>query len=139
MVVGGHQTGPDGRVPIGFPPLARCARLGDAHRDHGRGEPCIQPRRRPHGSGLGKRRWPVERSRAWLLQTLGTALGPKRFHRPVAAPGRLHIPGRRSAHPPILKFVSYGPGVTNPFGWADALVPPALTARAVTGKAEGPV
>jgi transposase len=32
-------------------------------------EPCIHKRRQPHGSGLGKRRWPVERSNAWLLVT----------------------------------------------------------------------
>jgi transposase len=31
-------------------------------------EPCIHTRGQPHGSGLGQRRWPVERSLAWLLE-----------------------------------------------------------------------
>jgi transposase len=31
-------------------------------------EPCIHQRSLPHGSGLGKQRWPVERSLAWLLE-----------------------------------------------------------------------
>jgi transposase len=31
-------------------------------------EPCISKRGQPHGSGLGKRRWPVERSLAWVLE-----------------------------------------------------------------------
>lgn len=31
-------------------------------------EPCIHRRRQPHGSGLGQRRWPVERSNAWILE-----------------------------------------------------------------------
>lgn len=30
--------------------------------------PRIHKRGRPHGSGLGKRRWPVERTNAWLLE-----------------------------------------------------------------------
>jgi transposase len=30
--------------------------------------PHIHERGRPHGSGLGKRRWPVERSNAWVLE-----------------------------------------------------------------------
>jgi transposase len=30
-------------------------------------EPHIHKRGQPHGSGLSKRRWPVERSNAWLL------------------------------------------------------------------------
>jgi transposase len=34
-------------------------------------EPCIHKRGQPHGSGLGKRRWPVERSNAWVLESLG--------------------------------------------------------------------
>ena len=34
-------------------------------------EPCIHKRGQPHGSGLGKRRWPVERSNAWVLDSLG--------------------------------------------------------------------
>src|SRR3954453_21695247 len=33
-------------------------------------EPCIHKRSQPHGSGLGKRRWPVERSNAWVLESL---------------------------------------------------------------------
>jgi len=35
-------------------------------RQHGT-EPCIHKRGQPHGSGLGRRRWPVERANAWLL------------------------------------------------------------------------
>jgi transposase len=31
-------------------------------------EPCIHKRGQPHASGLGKQRWPVERSLAWLLE-----------------------------------------------------------------------
>ena len=31
-------------------------------------EPFIHKRGLPHGSGLGKRRWPVERSLSWLLE-----------------------------------------------------------------------
>jgi transposase len=30
--------------------------------------PCIHQRGQPPGSGLGKRRWPVERSHAWVLE-----------------------------------------------------------------------
>jgi transposase len=37
-------------------------------------EPQIHRRGRPHGSGLGKRRWPVERSNAWLLDNRRLAL-----------------------------------------------------------------
>ena len=33
-----------------------------------RAEPRIGKRGQPHGSGLGKRRWPVERTNAWLLE-----------------------------------------------------------------------
>ena len=33
-----------------------------------RAEPRIGQRGQPHGSGLGKRRWPVERTNAWLLE-----------------------------------------------------------------------
>jgi transposase InsO family protein len=29
-------------------------------------EPCIHRRGRRHGSGLGRRRWPFERSNAWI-------------------------------------------------------------------------
>jgi len=36
-------------------------------RAHGT-EPRIHKRGQPHGSGLGKRRWPVERTNAWLLE-----------------------------------------------------------------------
>jgi len=41
------------------------------HRDLSRGcgvQPLIHKRGQPHGSGLGKRRWPVERSNAWVLE-----------------------------------------------------------------------
>lgn len=31
-------------------------------------EPRIHKRGQPHGSGLGKRRWPVERANAWVLE-----------------------------------------------------------------------
>jgi transposase len=37
-------------------------------------EPCLHKRGRPCGSGLGKRRWPVERSNAWLLENRRLAL-----------------------------------------------------------------
>jgi transposase len=37
-------------------------------------EPHIHKRRQPHGSGLGKRRWPVERSLAWVLENRHLAL-----------------------------------------------------------------
>lgn len=37
-------------------------------------EPCIHKRGRPHGSGLGGRRWPVERSNAWVLENRRLAL-----------------------------------------------------------------
>ncbi len=36
--------------------------------------PHIHKRGRPHGSGLGKRRWPVERTNAWLLENKRLAL-----------------------------------------------------------------
>ena len=37
-------------------------------------EPHIHKRRQPSGSGLGKQRWPVERSNAWLLENKRLAL-----------------------------------------------------------------
>jgi transposase len=37
-------------------------------------EPHIHKRGRPHGSGLGQRRWPVERSNAWILENKRLAL-----------------------------------------------------------------
>ena len=37
-------------------------------------EPHIHERRQPSGSGLGKQRWPVERSNAWLLENKRLAL-----------------------------------------------------------------
>jgi transposase len=37
-------------------------------------EPQLHKRGRPRGSGLGKRRWPVERSNAWLLENRRLAL-----------------------------------------------------------------
>jgi transposase len=37
-------------------------------------EPLLHKRGRPRGSGLGKRRWPVERSNAWLLENRRLAL-----------------------------------------------------------------
>ena len=37
-------------------------------------EPCLHKRGRPRGSGLGRRRWPVERSNAWLLENKRLAL-----------------------------------------------------------------
>ena len=43
-------------------------------RQHG-AEPRIHKRGQPHGSGLGKRRWPVERANAWLLEN--KRLGPR--------------------------------------------------------------
>ena len=42
-------------------------------RDFG-AEPRIHKRGQPHGSGLGQRRWPVERSNAWLLENKRLAL-----------------------------------------------------------------
>ena len=49
----------------------------ERHRELCRGfgaEPHIHKRGRPHGSGLGKRRWPVERSNAWVLENKRLAL-----------------------------------------------------------------
>jgi transposase len=37
-------------------------------------EPCIHKRGQPRRSGLGKRRWPVERSLAWVLENKRLAL-----------------------------------------------------------------
>jgi transposase len=37
-------------------------------------EPCIHKRGQPSGSGLGRRRWPVERSNAWVLENKRLAL-----------------------------------------------------------------
>jgi transposase len=37
-------------------------------------EPRIHRRGQPHGSGLGQRRWPVERSNAWVLENRRLAL-----------------------------------------------------------------
>jgi transposase len=37
-------------------------------------EPRIHKRRQPRGSGLGQRRWPVERSNAWVLENKRLAL-----------------------------------------------------------------
>ena len=37
-------------------------------------EPLIHRRGQPHGSGLGQRRWPVERSLAWVLENRRLAL-----------------------------------------------------------------
>ena len=37
-------------------------------------EPHIHKRGQPRGSGLGKRRWPVERSNAWVLENRRLAL-----------------------------------------------------------------
>src|SRR6201994_1575957 len=37
-------------------------------------EPHIHKRGQPHGSGLGQRRWPVERSNAWVLENRRLAL-----------------------------------------------------------------
>ena len=47
-----------------------CHKFGFRQRIHGRG--------RAPGSGLGKRRWPVERTNAWLLENRRLAL---RYHR----------------------------------------------------------
>jgi transposase len=47
------------------------------HRDRYRkfgAEPRIHKRGQPHGSGLGKRRWPVERSNAGVLENKRLAL-----------------------------------------------------------------
>ena len=37
-------------------------------------EPHIHKRKQPSGSGLGQKRWPVERSNAWLLENKRLAL-----------------------------------------------------------------
>jgi transposase len=37
-------------------------------------DPCSHKRGQPRGSGLGKRRWPVERSLAWVLENRRLAL-----------------------------------------------------------------
>jgi transposase len=49
----------------------------EPHRDLCRAfgaEPRLHKRGQPHGSGLGRRRWPVERSNAWLLENRRLAL-----------------------------------------------------------------
>jgi transposase len=49
----------------------------EPHRDLCRAfgvEPRIHRRGQPRGSGLGKRRWPVERSNAWILENRRLAL-----------------------------------------------------------------
>jgi transposase len=49
----------------------------ERHRDlcrHFGAEPCIHKRGRPRGSGLGQRRWPVERTNAWVLENRRLAL-----------------------------------------------------------------
>jgi transposase len=49
----------------------------EPHRDLCRAfgaEPRLHRRGRPHGSGLGRKRWPVERSQAWLLENRRLAL-----------------------------------------------------------------
>jgi transposase len=49
----------------------------EPHRDLCRkfgAKPCIHKRGQPHGSGLGQRRWPVERSNAWVLENKRLAL-----------------------------------------------------------------
>jgi transposase len=38
-------------------------------------EPFIHKRGQPHGSGLGKHRWPVERTLSWLLENKRLGLG----------------------------------------------------------------
>ena len=57
-------------------------------------EPRIHKRGRPRGSGLGKRRWPVERSNAWVLEnrrlacaTIGSASSSSPCCRAPAYPG----------------------------------------------------
>jgi transposase len=37
-------------------------------------EPHIHKRNQPRGSGLGQRRWPIERSNAWVLENRRLAL-----------------------------------------------------------------
>ena len=39
-----------------------------------RTEPRIRQRGQPHGSGLGTRHWPVERTNAWVLENKRLAL-----------------------------------------------------------------
>jgi transposase len=54
----------------------------ERHRDLCRAfgaEPSIHERGRPRGPGLGRRRWPVERSLAWVLENRRMAL---RYDRP---------------------------------------------------------
>jgi transposase len=49
----------------------------EPHRDLCRAfgaEPRLHRRGRPHGSGLGRKRWPVERGQAWLLENRRVAL-----------------------------------------------------------------
>jgi transposase len=49
----------------------------EGNRDLCRGfgaEPYLHKRGRPRGSGLGRRRWPVERSHAWVLENKRLAL-----------------------------------------------------------------
>jgi hypothetical protein len=59
--------------PAGEPDRGDAEANRDLCRDFGV-EPCLHKRGRPHGSGLGKRRWPVERSNAWVLENKRLAL-----------------------------------------------------------------
>ena len=78
-----------------------CRRFGTKRYIHKRG--------RPRGSGLGKRRWPVERSNAWVLEN-------RRIAPPYDRPGFVVqpllqaaciIPDRRPRRAAILKTASY--------------------------------
>jgi transposase len=55
-----------------------CRRFGAEPRTHKRGQ--------PHGSGLGKQRWPVERSNAWVLENQRLALRYDRLGFVVQSP-----------------------------------------------------
>ena len=82
------------RRPIPIIPTRRrhgCPLTGEAsckgydaerHRDLCRrfgAEPRIHQRGRPPGSGLGRRRWPVERSFAWVMENKRLALRYERL------------------------------------------------------------
>ncbi len=61
----------DARSPSASPepqPGLGHLRLHPWSMQHGCTEPRLHKRGQPPGSGLGKRRWPVERANAWLLE-----------------------------------------------------------------------
>ena len=77
-------------------------------------EPHIHKRGQPRGSGFGQRRWPVERSNAWLLEnkrlvyaTTGSASSSSRCSRPHAYSWLLAA-SRRNSESRLLALLTPG-------------------------------